>query len=105
MPICGGHAPRRSARPGRTDRSPGQWRETETARLWTYVRDDRPFGGRSPPAALFRFSRDRRGEHPQKHLAGWQGILGRIRQHDPKRLDDLLPWAWKEEREAAQKAA
>jgi transposase len=49
--------------------------QTETARLWTYVRDDRPFGGRSPPAALFRFSRDRRGEHPQKHLAGWQGIL------------------------------
>ena len=49
--------------------------KTETARLWTYVRDDRPFGGRAPPAALFRFSRDRRGEHPQKHLAGWQGIL------------------------------
>jgi transposase len=49
--------------------------KTETARLWTYVRDDRPFGGRSPPAALFRFSRDRRGEHPQKHLAGWQGVL------------------------------
>jgi transposase len=49
--------------------------KTETARLWTYVRDDRPFGGRSPPAALFRFSRDRRGEHPQKHLAGWRGIL------------------------------
>ena len=49
--------------------------KTETARLWTYVRDDRPFGGRSPPAALFRFSRDRRGEHPQKHLAGWRGVL------------------------------
>jgi transposase len=38
--------------------------KTETARLWTYVRDDRPFGGPAPPAALFRFSRDRRGEHP-----------------------------------------
>jgi transposase len=49
--------------------------QTETARLWTYVRDDRPFGGRSPLAALFRFSRDRRGEHPQKHLAGWKGVL------------------------------
>jgi transposase len=49
--------------------------KTETARLWTYVRDDRPFGGPAPPAALFHFSRDRRGEHPQKHLAQWQGIL------------------------------
>ncbi|HKK37439.1 MAG TPA: IS66 family transposase [Paracoccaceae bacterium] len=49
--------------------------KTETARLWTYVRDDRPFGGPAPPAALFRFSRDRRGEHPQEHLARWRGIL------------------------------
>lgn len=49
--------------------------KTETARLWTYVRDDRPFGGPAPPAALFHFSRDRRGEHPQKHLVGWQGVL------------------------------
>ena len=49
--------------------------KTETARLWTYVRDDRPFGGPAPPAALFHFSRDRRGEHPQKHLARWRGIL------------------------------
>jgi transposase len=49
--------------------------KTETARLWTYVRDDRPFGGRAPPAVLFRFSRDRRGEHPQGHLQGWAGIL------------------------------
>ncbi len=49
--------------------------KTETARLWTYVRDDRPFGGPAPPAALFRFSRDRRGEHPSKHLARWRGVL------------------------------
>ena len=49
--------------------------KTDTARLWTYVRDDRPFGGRAPPAALFRYSRDRRGEHPQAHLANWSGIL------------------------------
>ena len=49
--------------------------KTDTARLWTYVRDDRPFGGRDPPAALFRYSRDRRGEHPQAHLVSWSGIL------------------------------
>ena len=48
---------------------------TDTARLWTYVRDDRPFGGGAPPAALYRYSRDRRGEHPATHLAGWNGIL------------------------------
>ncbi len=48
---------------------------TKTARLWTYVRDDRPFGGTAPPAVVFRFSRDRGGEHPTGHLTGWQGIL------------------------------
>lgn len=38
--------------------------KTDTARLWVYVRDDRPFAGTDPPAALFHYSRDRRGEHP-----------------------------------------
>jgi transposase len=49
--------------------------KADVARLWTYVRDDRPFGGRAPPAAVFRYSRDRRGEHPRDHLAGYAGIL------------------------------
>lgn len=48
---------------------------TRTGRLWTCVRDDRPFGGPEPPAALFHFSPDRRMEHPNGHLADWQGIL------------------------------
>lgn len=48
---------------------------TQTARLWTYVRDDRPFAGGAPPAALYCFSTDRRMEHPTRHLAGWTGIL------------------------------
>jgi hypothetical protein len=39
------------------------------------VRDDAPFGGAGPPAAMFYYSRDRRGEHPQGHLAGYSGIL------------------------------
>jgi hypothetical protein len=47
----------------------------KTARLWTYVRDDRPFAGSAPPAALFHFSRDREMAHPNRHLAGWQGVL------------------------------
>ncbi len=48
---------------------------TDTGRIWAYVRDDRPFGGPAPPAALFHYSRDRRGEHPVQHLAGYTGIL------------------------------
>src|SRR6202030_915024 len=49
--------------------------KTDTGRCWVYVRDDRPFGGTGPPAAMFYYSRDRRGEHPQAHLAGYTGIL------------------------------
>lgn len=49
--------------------------KTDIARLWVYVRDDRPFAGVDPPAALFHYSRDRRGEHPRAHLATWSGIL------------------------------
>jgi transposase len=49
--------------------------KTTTGRLWTYVRDDRPFAGPAPPAALFHYSPDRKGEHPQRHLAGYGGIL------------------------------
>ena len=49
--------------------------KTVTARLWTYVRDDRPFAGPAPPAAMFRYSRDRTAEHPRQHLAGYGGIL------------------------------
>lgn len=46
-----------------------------TGRLWTYVRDDRPFGGTAAPAAIFYYSRDRGGVHPARHLAGYKGIL------------------------------
>jgi transposase len=49
--------------------------KTDTGRCWIYVRDDRPFGGADPPAAMFYYSRDRKGEHPQAHLAGYSGIL------------------------------
>jgi hypothetical protein len=46
-----------------------------TGRLWTYVRDDRPFGGTAAPAAVFFYSRDRAGEHVARHLASYAGIL------------------------------
>ena len=54
--------------------APGAGR-TKTGRLWTYVRDDRPFAGTAPPAVLYRYTPDRRGEHPRAHLAGFGGIL------------------------------
>lgn len=49
--------------------------KTDTARCRIYARDDRQFGGAGPPAAMFYYSRDRRGEHPQAHLAGYACIL------------------------------
>jgi hypothetical protein len=49
--------------------------KTATGRAWVYVRDDRPFGGRDPPAAVFFYSRDRTGDHPERHLQGYAGIL------------------------------
>lgn len=49
--------------------------KTDTARIWTYVHDDAPFGGLAPPSAMFYYSRDRTGEHPQAHLANYRGIL------------------------------
>jgi transposase len=49
--------------------------KTDTARAWVYVRDDRPFGGAGPPCAVFYYSRDRAGIHPQTHLAQYSGIL------------------------------
>ena len=49
--------------------------KTDTGRIWTYVRDDRPFGGSDPPAALYFASRDRRLEHPNDHLKDWRGIV------------------------------
>ena len=49
--------------------------KTHTGRCWVYVRDDRPFSGGAPPAAMFYYSRDRGGEHPRRHLARWSGVL------------------------------
>src|SRR5664279_5896816 len=49
--------------------------KTDTGRIWVYVRDDKPFGGAAPPAAVFYYSRDRAGEHPQAHLANYTGIF------------------------------
>jgi transposase len=49
--------------------------KTKTGRLWTYVRDERPFAGSRPPAALFFYSPDRKGEHPKAHLQDFRGVI------------------------------
>jgi transposase len=49
--------------------------KTKTGRLWTYVRDDRPAGSDIPAAALFRYTPDRKGEHPKQHLSAFNGTL------------------------------
>lgn len=50
-------------------------RKTREGRLWTYVRDDRPGGSKDPPAVVFRYSPDRKGEHPREHLRTFRGVL------------------------------
>jgi len=49
--------------------------KTRTGRLWVYLRDDRPFGGQGPPAALYDYSPTRHGEYPRKVLADWSGVM------------------------------
>jgi hypothetical protein len=48
--------------------------KTDTGRPRAYMRDDRPFAGPSPPAALFYYARDCGGEYPQAHLAHYTRI-------------------------------
>lgn len=52
--------------------APGR-KKTKTARVWTYVRDERSWSGSSPPCAWYQFTVDRKGEHPVSHLAGYKG--------------------------------
>ena len=54
--------------------APGNGR-TKTARLWVYVRDERPMAGTAPPAVWFQYSPDRKGERPRTHLKDFSGIL------------------------------
>jgi transposase len=52
--------------------APGS-KKTKTARVWAYVRDERPWAGQSPPCAWYQFTVDRKGEHPEGHLSGYKG--------------------------------
>jgi transposase len=53
---------------------PGRGR-TKTGRLWVYAREQRPWGGPKPPAAVYLFAPDRKAERPVAHLAGFKGVL------------------------------
>ena len=77
---------------------PGRGR-TKTGRLWVYVRDDRPAASSDPPAVWFRYSPDRKGEHPQGHLNSFKGILqadaygGWGKLYESGRIREAACWA------------
>jgi transposase len=84
--------------------APGLGR-TKTGRLWAAVRDERPFAGTAPPAAFYRYSPDRRGEHAEALLGSCRGFLhadgyagfNSLFALDPKtgtaRLTEVACWA------------
>ena len=73
--------------------------KTRTARLWVYVRDDRNAGSQMPPAVWFAYSPDRKGIHPQNHLAGYSGVLqadaygGYRALYESGRITEAACWA------------
>jgi transposase len=73
--------------------------KTKTGRLWTYVRDDRPWGDAAPPAVWFRYSPDRKGERPLEHLRDFSGLLqadgyaGFNRLYESGRVQEVACWA------------
>jgi transposase len=75
--------------------------KTKTGRLWTYVRDGRPHADAAPPALLFRYSPDRRGDHPASHLKRFSGILqadgyagfDRLYEEQDARIREAACWA------------
>ena len=73
--------------------------KTKTGRLWTYVRDDRPAASRDPPAVWYRYSPDRKGEHPRFHLQRFCGILqadaytGYAALYEGDRIVEAACWA------------
>lgn len=77
---------------------PGRGR-TKTGRLWVYVRDDRAAGSTEPPAAWYRYSPNRKGEHPQGHLKAYAGILqadaygGYVKIYATGRVQEAACWA------------
>jgi len=73
--------------------------KSRTARLWTYVRDERTWASPAPAAVLFRYTPDRKGQHPRIHLAGFSGVLhtddyaGFDRLFEGGRIKEAASWA------------
>lgn len=73
--------------------------KTKTGRLWTYVRDDRPAGDKTPPAVWFAYTPDRKGKHPKAHLSKFQGTLqadgyaGFEQIYETGRIQEAACWA------------
>jgi len=73
--------------------------KTKAGRLWTYVRDERPTAGTVAPAVWFTYTADRKGEHPQRHLHDFTGILqadgyaGFSKLYDGGRVLEAACWA------------
>lgn len=59
----------------RSRRDRGLGKGVKQGRVWAYVSDQRPWAGTAPPGVVYRFSPDRKGEHPQRHLQASRGIL------------------------------
>uniref|UniRef100_E6PCP2 Transposase of ISCARN48, IS66 family n=1 Tax=mine drainage metagenome TaxID=410659 RepID=E6PCP2_9ZZZZ len=78
--------------------APGRGK-TKTGRLWTYVRDERPAAGEAAPAVWFAYTPDRKGEHPQRHLADFTGVLqadgyaGYSKLYDGGQVREAACWA------------
>jgi len=76
--------------------------KTKTGRLWVYLRDERPHAGPAPPAVIYRYSADRKGEHPRRHLARFRGFLhadgyagfGRLYQAEGKAANVTEVFCW-----------
>lgn len=56
-------------------RKKGLGKGVKQGRIWTYVRDQRPWAGDAPPGAVYYFAPDRKGEHVRGHLRNSSGIL------------------------------
>ncbi len=73
--------------------------KTSTGRLWAYLRDERPYAGTAAPAVRYRYTADRRGEHPRAHLVGFHGVLqadgyaGFNGLYDTGRIAEAACWA------------
>ena len=49
--------------------------QVKKGRMWVILRDGRPYQGSDPPAVVYFYSPDRKGEHPRAFMKGFSGVL------------------------------